>query len=152
MNKQATFKVLCRWVLVAYMSLVIEQFCFLGSFNLAVLPGENHISVGYFLINALVLPFLPLTLIQGGGTLVAIAMVAFALSSYSLRFKMPWNSLAIACGLTALLLAVIWDIDKLHGNTKQFWLILVGQILAVGLVFMLGIYSDMIFTRKNAEA
>ena len=139
-------------MLVAYLSLVIELICFLGSFNLAVLPGENHISVGFFLINALVIPFLPLTLVQGGGAFVAVAMVAFGVSSYSLKFKMPWKSVAITFGVIALMLAVIWDLNKLHPNTSQFWLILVGQILAVGLVAMLGIHSDKIFNRNPEEA
>ncbi len=107
--------------------------------------------VGFFLINLLIMPFLQLTLTMSGGMFVTVAMVAFALSAYTLKFKMPKNAFAITCGATALVLALVWDIENFHLNSKQFWLLMFGHLLAVGFVFMLGIHSDRIFNRMTEK-
>ena len=138
MNISQKYNVLVNWVVVAYLSLVVEKFVFTGQIEFFRYDqGEGSMGMGLILINIFVLPFVQGMIWQIGGELAMYCMIAYALTSYTLCMKGAWKSIGIVFGLLALVFSLIWDLD-MNPNGGFFFLVRFGsQIMAVGLVALL---------------
>jgi len=141
-----------RWILIAYLCLIVEKAIFTGVIEVfRASQGEESMGIGFFLINVFILPFIQWPIWQLGGNLAMVSMIAFACTSYMLSMKGLCKLVPTVLGSLAIVFSLLFNLTRQRTGIQLFAHSL-SQILVVVLVSILGLNAKNIFDKLTGRA
>lgn len=148
MDKNKKENRILKWVIVAYVSLVIEKLIFISVIEcFKMTQGVQHMGIGLLFINIFVVPFIQDSIWQLGGDLAMYTMIGFALTSYLLSSQSWWKIMPVFLGALAILFSFLWDLNMFGKSTVELSIHASSHLVAVALVALIGLNSGRIGAR-----
>lgn len=148
MNSNQKCPVFLRWILVGYLSLVVEKFVFASVTGMFMpRPDGESMGFGLVLVHVFVLPFVQFSIWQLGGNLAMFSMLGFALTSYMLCLKGMWKIVPVFFGSLALIFSLMYDLTMSPKMGVEFLIHFGARVVVITLVSLLGLNANRMFDR-----